>query len=1110
MREETIGCAVLDTGCNVNVCGEKWLEEYEEMLSKAEKSRVEEYTTDKCFRFGDGKTVKAHKRVKIPGYIDKNKIEIETEVITSDIPLLLSKTFMKRMGMVIDLGDDRIHWNRGEIKTVKVTSTGHYAVVINKCQNFEGERNFMKYVLYTYGVESPKKKALKLHKQFAHPSKEKLLKLINVAGIRDKELEEEIRKIEETCETCLKFKKAPCRPIVSVPMASHFNEMISMDLKIWKEKYFLVMVDLATRYCSACVITSKEADVIIDAVMKHWVAIFGAPKKILTDNGGEFNNNKFRSMCDIFNIHVVCTAAESPWSNGVCERLNAVLKDSVLKTQEENHCSIETSLAWAVAARNALHNNHGFSPNQLVFGFNPNLPNIGEDSPSALENITPSQIVANNLIALRKAREEFLKADANERIRRALSQNIRKTEDENVVPGSYVYYKRNGEDKWRGPARVIGKDGKVNVLRHGGQMVRAHICRVKGVVDQSDSALNNIDGDEDTNTETNRIVRPVTQSQDDDSEDNNENEESTTVEDSGREVTPVADDTEESERQKVIPKVGKRYEVTLVESNEKINVKILSRAGKASGKYKDCYNYQNEQNGEKSWLDFGKDVSDIREVQDDEEVMITMCNEKTMEAKRKEIDNWKANEVFEEVEWEGQDMISTRWVVTEKHTKGKTIVKARLVARGFEEELEENVATESPTCSKEALRLAITIMLMKKWTCHTIDIKTAFLQGQRINREVFLQPPPEFFCGKVWKLRKTVYGLNDAARAWYETVRNELMRLGMRASKYDPAMFIFNKGVMLDGIVCIHVDDFFWGGTDNFEKHIILKLEKDFLIGATDSGQFKYVGINIKQEIDGISLDQESYIKSLNQVEISQKRSQRKEMPLNEEETHQYRSVVGQLNWIGTQTRPDISFDVCSLSMRFGKCTVGDLIDANKVVKRVKTDQISLFFPVLTGNVYLECYSDASFANLSDCGSQGGFIIFLADESGNKCPIMWKSRKVRRVVKSTLAAETLALLEVAESAYYIGKILEDIGIGKEVCIKCFVDNKSLVDALRSMKKVEDKYLRINIACLKEMIERKEILSVEWIGTAKQLANCLTKKGASSITLLEAITITLFI
>ena len=43
---------------------------------------------------------------------------------------------------------------------------------------------------------------------------------------------------------------------------------------------------------------------------------------------------------------------------------------------------------------------------------------------------------------------------------------------------------------------------------------------------------------------------------------------------------------EESDRQTVVPKVGKRYEVTLVESNEKINVKILSRADKASGNTK--------------------------------------------------------------------------------------------------------------------------------------------------------------------------------------------------------------------------------------------------------------------------------------------------------------------------------------------------------------------------------------------------------------------------------------------------------------------------------------------------------------------------------------------
>ena len=204
-------------------------------------------------------------------------------------------------------------------------------------------------------------------------------------------------------------------------MARNFNDIVSMDLKVWQDKYFLVMIDLATRYCSACVIKSKEANVIIEAIMRYWIALFGAPKKILTDNEGEFNNNEFRSMGENFNIEVMCTAAESPWSNGVCERLNAVLKDNVLKIKEDTKCTIETALAWAVAARNALHNNLGFSPNQLVFSLNPNLPSIGDDRPPALENVTSSQVVADNLMALRKAREEFVRSDANERIKRALS-----------------------------------------------------------------------------------------------------------------------------------------------------------------------------------------------------------------------------------------------------------------------------------------------------------------------------------------------------------------------------------------------------------------------------------------------------------------------------------------------------------------------------------------------------------------------------------------------------------------------------------------------------------------------------------------------------------------
>ena len=108
------------------------------------------------------------------------------------------------------------------------------------------------------------------------------------------------------------------------------------------------------------------------------------------------------------------------------------------------------------------------------------------------------------------------------------------------------------------------------------------------------------------------------------------------------------------------------------------------------------------------------------------------------------------------------------------------------------------------------------------------------------------------------------------------------------------------------------------------------------------------------------------------------------------------------------------------------------------------------------------------------------------------------------MVKSTLSAEALYLLDGAEMAVYLIRILDEISGCGWLRIRCFVDNKSLVDALQSYKGVEDKRLRINIAALREMLERKEIDEVVWVHTSDQLADCLTKRGASTIRLRAAV------
>ena len=84
---------------------------------------------------------------------------------------------------------------------------------------------------------------------------------------------------------------------------------------------------------------------------------------------------------------------------------NAVIGDMVTKIVAETKCPLEIALAWAVNAKNSLHNVYGYSPNQLVFGRNPNLPSVINDKPPGLEGTTSSEVVAKNLNALHEARK---------------------------------------------------------------------------------------------------------------------------------------------------------------------------------------------------------------------------------------------------------------------------------------------------------------------------------------------------------------------------------------------------------------------------------------------------------------------------------------------------------------------------------------------------------------------------------------------------------------------------------------------------------------------------------------------------------------------------------
>ena len=164
----------------------------------------------------------------------------------------------------------------------------------------------------------------------------------------------------------------------------------------------------------------------------------------------------------------------------------------MMKTMDDAKCDMQTALAWSVSAKNCLQNVNGYSPNQLVFGINVNIPSILTDAPPALEK-SHTDLIRSKLTAIHSARQNFVKAESSERIRRALRHQVRTFAEERYEQGDKVYFKRKDYRGWKGPAIVLGSERNFVLIREGSRYFRCHPCqlmhvnpKVKGVSDSTE------------------------------------------------------------------------------------------------------------------------------------------------------------------------------------------------------------------------------------------------------------------------------------------------------------------------------------------------------------------------------------------------------------------------------------------------------------------------------------------------------------------------------------------------------------------------------------------------------------------------------------------------
>ena len=192
----------------------------------------------------------------------------------------------------------------------------------------------------------------------------------------------------------------------------------------------------------------------------------------------------------------------------------------------------------------------------------------------------------------------------------------------------------------------------------------------------------------------------------------------------------------------------------------------------------------------------------------------------------------------------------------------------------------------------------------------------------------------------------------------------------------------------------MHVDDFIWSAKATFEERVIDKIHSTFCCGKESDDSFRYIGLNIEHSDDGLILHQRDYINEIHALPITFLGEIRDKDGLNIEEHTLLRELVGQFNWLSNQSRPDISYDVLELSMSVKNATIAQIKQANKLVKRVNGEDITIRFPCLgkSNEMRILLFSDANL--IDGVSSAEGYIILLAGSNRRCCPLAWCSKKI--------------------------------------------------------------------------------------------------------------------
>ena len=294
---------------------------------------------------------------------------------------------------------------------------------------------------------------------------------------------------------------------------------------------------------------------------------------------------------------------------------------------------------------------------------------------------------------------------------------------------------------------------------------------------------------------------------------------------------------------------------------------------------------------------------------------------------------------------------------------------------------------------------------------------------------------------------KALYGLKQAPRAWYSRI-DEFLKENFRRSENDHALYTKKvNGKIL--IVCIYVDDLIvTGDDDRMIEEFKTAMKNEFEM--SDLGLLNYfLGMEVVQDEEGISLSQECYAKKLLE-KFNMKDCKTMETPLvphsksqedGEEFTDPkiYRSLVGGLLYL-TATRPDLMFSASYLSRYLKEPRSKHLKGAKRVLRYIKgTSDMGLHFTAVK-EPRLIGYPDSDWGGCKeDLKSTTDYCFSLGSAI-----FSWQTSKQDAIAQSTAEAEYMALCAAGNQSVWLKRLLEDLMFNDQVGVPIYCDSQSAI------------------------------------------------------------------